>query len=193
MKLFYTPRSHFSRKVRILAAFLDLDLDLLDVGNVADQQVNQFGPNPLMKVPTLQDGEITVMDSDHIAQYLVRKSGSLDRFQVFTQEVNQLNARAVMNGIMAAEVELILAMRTGLDIDGLARFSKLKASMHSGIEWLEANAGIFPEQPTYLAFHLVSMWDHLKFYSIMPLDHCQLGELTRRFSQDPKIAATAPI
>lgn len=193
MKLFYTPRSHFSRKVRILAAFLAIDLDLLDVGNVADQQVNQFGPNPLMKVPTLLDGEITVMDSDHIAQYLVRKSGSLDRFQVFTQEVNHLNARAVMNGIMAAEVELILAMRTGLDIDGLQRFSKLKASMHSGIEWLEANAGIFPEQPTYLAFHLVSMWDHLLFYNIMPLDPCQLGELTRRYSQDPKIAATAPI
>ena len=36
MKLYYTPRSHFARKVRILAAALKLDFELIDVGNVAE-------------------------------------------------------------------------------------------------------------------------------------------------------------
>jgi len=70
MKLYFTPRSHFSRKVRILLHAWKLEVELIDVGNVGATSSHAFGPNPLMKVPTLLDGGPSIFDSDHIAQYL---------------------------------------------------------------------------------------------------------------------------
>lgn len=135
MKLYYTPRSHFSRKVRILVAAWDLGVELVDVGNVADTSDIAFGHNPLMKVPALVDEGRLVIDSDHIAQHLVRAHDPDDRFAVLSEDTATLNARAVLNGIMAAEVELILAERTGIAIGRYARFDKMRASILAGLDW----------------------------------------------------------
>jgi glutathione S-transferase len=113
MRLYYTPRSHYSRKVRMLMGGLHLATELVNVGNVAESNSALFGENPLMKVPTLVDGDKTIFDSDNIAQYLVRTYDRKDTFQVLTTKIDELNARSVMNGVMAAEVELIMAERTG--------------------------------------------------------------------------------
>jgi glutathione S-transferase len=174
MQLVYTPRSHFSRKVRLLADALGLELALLDAGNVAAGDA-AFGPNPLMKVPTLLDGDRAIFDSDHIAAWLVRRHDPADRFGVLSADPDALNARAVMNGVMGLEVELILAERTGL---GTAhpRFDKMRDGMRQGLEWLEANERLFPEAPSYLGFHLVAMWDHLAFYGVVPMDAPRLRE-----------------
>lgn len=67
LRLICTPRSHFSRKVRLLLDALGEPVELLDAGNVADDDARAFGPNPLMKVPTLLDGARAVFESDHIA------------------------------------------------------------------------------------------------------------------------------
>ncbi|TDF41533.1 glutathione S-transferase family protein [Alteromonadaceae bacterium M269] len=191
MKLYYTPRSHFSRKVRILLRAMEIDVELVDVGNVADGH-DIFGSNPLMKVPTVVDGELDVFDSDHIAQYLVRKYTPDDKFSVFTTDVMELNARAVINGAMSAEVELLLAERTGLDTGKHQRFDKIKASIVNGLMWLESHADVFPEKPSYLGFHLVSMWDHLKLYGLVQLDYPQLKEKVERISKEPFVSESMP-
>ena len=73
MKLYATPLSHFSRKVRVLMDLYSLPYDLIDIGNVASSDVRDFGNNPMMKVPTLVDDDCWIIESDHIAQYLVEK------------------------------------------------------------------------------------------------------------------------
>lgn len=166
MKLYCTPRSHFSRKVRLLLDAWDTAIELVDVGNVAD--TTAFGDNPLMRVPVLVDEGETVFDSDHIAAHLVRRLDPEDRFDVLTTHVGTLNARAVMNGVMAAEVEVILAQRTGLAIQGVPRFEKLTQSMHDGLGWLEANVALVPTEPSYVGFHLVALWDHVQLYGLLP-------------------------
>lgn len=168
MQLLHTPRSHFARKVRLLMAALGLDAELVDAGNAADADPARFGPNPLMKVPTLVDGDRVVFESDHIAAYLVRRHDPEDRFGMLTSGVDELNARAVMNGVMGLEVELILAARTGLDT-GHPRFGKMRASLLQGLQWLEDRAGLVQDAPTYLGFHFVAMWDHLALYGLVPL------------------------
>lgn len=192
MQLHYTPRSHFSRKVRILLAALGLDVALVDAGNVGGADATAFGPNPLMKVPTLVDGDRTIFDSDHIAQYLVQRHDPGDRFGVLTRDPDALNARAVMNGLMATEVELILAERSGIDTGGMARYDKMRLSIDAGLAWLEAHADTFPTQPSYLAFHLVAMWDHLALYDLRPLDYPQLGERVAGTSAHACVAASKP-
>lgn len=193
MKLFYTPRSHFARKVRILLKALRLDAELIDAGNAADSDPALFGPNPLMKVPTLVDGGQVVFESDHIAGYLVRRHDPSDRYDVLTADADALNARAAMNGVMAAEAELILAARTGIDTSAHRRFDKIRESVRNGLAWLEAQHGLFPQEPSYLTFHAISMWDHLAYYGLFELDYPQLHAQVARWAGTPFIAESKPV
>lgn len=193
MQLHYTPRSHFARKVRIVLGALAIDCDLVDAGNAAGSDPALFGPNPMLKVPTLVDGGQVVFESDHIAAWLVRRHDPADRFDVLTTDADALNARAVMNGVMSAEAELILAERTGIDIRAHARFDKMRASMRLGLQWLDARFAPTANDPTYLDFHLVSLWDHLALYDVVPLDYPRLRERAARIDELPYVAATRPI
>lgn len=192
MRLYYTPRSHYSRKVRMLLGGLHLPVELVNVGNVADSNPTTFGDNPLMKVPTLVDGEQIIFDSDHIAQYLVRTYDPLDTFQVLTTRIDDLNARSVMNGVMAAEVELILAERTGLDTKAHRRFDKMRDAILAGLGWIENHVERFPQKPSYLGFHLIALWDHLTLYQVCPLEQPQIQMYVTLWSELPFVADTKP-
>jgi glutathione S-transferase len=195
MKLHFTPRSHFSRKVRILLDAWNVDVTLIDAGNVADSSAEAFGPNPLMKVPALVDGERVVLDSDHIARYLALRFDPQDTFGVRTEDVDLLNARAVMNGVMAAEVEILLARRTGIDTSAHRRFDKILASIRQGLGWLEAHAELFlgaPEAGSYAGFHLTCLWDHVALFQIVPLEYPVLRGHVARLSALPHVARSAP-
>lgn len=192
MKLFYTPRSHFSRKVRILLAAWGVDVELCDVGNVAEIAPEAFGPSPLMKVPALVDGDVTVLDSDNIARYLTRRFDPQDTFGVLTEDIDATNARAVMNGVMAADVEIVLARRTGIDTHGLPRFEKLLGSIRAGLAWLDARAALFAGPPAYAGLHLVCAWDHLALFELVDLRYPALQSHVTRLSSLPYVTATAP-
>jgi hypothetical protein len=169
LSLICTPRSHFARKIRILCAALNIELKLIDVGNASAADPSVFGPNPLMKVPTLLSGKEVVFDSDNIAQYIVRSLDPLDEFDVLRVDTNVANARVVMNGVMSADVEFVMARRTGIDTTKYIRFSKHLQSIKQGLQWLDANESLFHGKPSYTGFHLVSMWDHIELYGIVPL------------------------
>ncbi|GAB3726208.1 hypothetical protein GCM10028862_01210 [Luteimonas pelagia] len=192
MQLYYTPRSHFSRKVRILAAALGLDLAPVDAGNVADADPAAFGPNPLMRVPTLVDGDTVVFDSDHIAAHLVRRHDPGDRYGVLATAPAILNARAVLNGIMSTEVELILAARTGIDTAAHPRFAKMRRSIAAGLDWLESQAMLLDPGDDYLGFHLVSAWQHLAFYGEVPLPRGRIADAVDRIAMLPHVSRSAP-
>jgi glutathione S-transferase len=67
MKLHGTPLSHFTRKIRILLDELDVPFEMVWAPGVLADGTAAFGDNPLMRVPTLVDGAVTVIDSEHIA------------------------------------------------------------------------------------------------------------------------------
>lgn len=192
MQLICTPRSHFSRKVRLLLSALGIDIELIDAGNVGERSAG-FGPNPLMKVPTLLDEGRVVFDSDHIAAYLARRHDPGDRWQVLTIDTDVLNARAVLNGVMGQEVELILAARSGIDTAAQPRYDKLREGMAQGLAWLEQRSELFADSPAYLGLHLVSLWDHLALYRLMALDYPRLRTIVERYSGLPWVAASRPV
>ena len=104
-----------------------------------DPTLATYGDNPLLRIPTLVDGDHTLIESDHIARYIVAKHDPRDWFGVNSVEVDALNRLAVANGVMANEVVLILAKRGGLaDLDGVAYFRKLRGAIDSGLAWLDA-------------------------------------------------------
>ncbi|MBL9017010.1 MAG: glutathione S-transferase family protein [Myxococcales bacterium] len=193
MKLHGTPLSHFTRKIRILAAELEIPLELVRERTVMSTSVEAYANNPLMRVPTLVDGDVTLIESDHIARYLVAKHDPSDRLGVRSERVEDLNRLAVLNGVMANEVTPILSKRGGLDITGIVYFDKLLAAIDSGLAWLDAR--IDPDAPgfDYRDLTLICAWQHLAHYGLRPLDpYRRLAARVARFADRPSVASTTP-
>ena len=193
MQLYGTPLSHFTRKVRILLAELDVPFDFERVAGVLETSPAAYGGNPLMRVPTLVDGDQTLIESDHIARYLVGRHDPGDRFGVRSERVRDLNRLAVANGVMANEVVLILAKRGGVeDIEGVSYFRKLTTGIHSGLAWLDASVDDDPHLD-YADIAAICMFQHARHYELVPLDaYARLAARVERFAGRPSIASTAP-
>lgn len=193
MKLYASLLSHFSRKIRILLDLYGINYEVIDVGNVAEGTSEKFGGNPLLRVPVLVDQSHWIIDSDHIAEYLVRKLDPADRYQVLSQEVSDLNIRAVLNGIMSEEVTVIIARRTQVPTDQYTFFKDALEVIQDGLTWLEGQAGKFsPKNPGYKEFHLICAWEHLAYYDLIPLKHTQLKKIVDQVSSVPQIQKSAP-
>jgi glutathione S-transferase len=193
VKLVATPLSHFGRKIRILLAELGVPFEWVRPAGVLAASPAHYGDNPLMRVPTLIDGDITLIESDHIARYLVGKHDPADRFGVRSEAIEDLNALAVTNGIMANEVVVLLAKRAGLEgVERVVYFQKLLAAIEAGLAWLESRVG--QGALLYRDIVLVSMWQHVEHYGLIanlerfPRIAARTAELMAR----PSIAATAP-
>jgi len=193
MKLHGTPLSHFTRKIRILLDELDVPFEMIWTPGVLADGASAYGENPLMRIPTLVDGPTTVIESDHIARYLVGRFDPEDRFGVRSERVADLNRLAVTSGVMANEVVLILARRGGLeDLEGVFYFKKLFAAIASGLAWLDQHVDDDPRFD-YRDIALVCMWQHLGHYKLVELaPYPRIAARVARFADRASIAATAP-
>lgn len=195
LQLIGTPLSHFTRKIRILLAELGIEFDFVRAPGVLAAAPATYGGNPLMRVPALVDGEATLIDSDHIARYLVRKHDPTDRLGVCRDGARDLNRLAVVNGIMANEVVLILAKRGGLtDVEGVAYFRKLAAAIDHGLVWLDEDADVEAASFDYGDIATVCMWQHINHYELRPdlARHARIAARVARFQDRPSVASTTP-
>jgi glutathione S-transferase len=197
LQLHGTPLSHFTRKVRILLSELDVAYDFIREGSVLAARPADYGNNPLLRVPALAHGDVTVIDSDHIARYLVATFDPADRFGVDSRRPDDLNRLAVANGIMANEVVLILAKRGGLaDLAQVAYARKLASAIDNGLAWLEARLEPDRERFDYADITTVCMWQHLGYYRLpllAPLErYPRLSARVARLALRDSVARTTP-
>jgi glutathione S-transferase len=193
MKLHGTPLSHFTRKIRILLDELDVPFEMVWTPGVLADSAEAYGDNPLMRIPTLVDGATTVVDSDHIARYLVGRFDAEDRFGVRSERVVDMNRLAVTSGVMANEVVLILARRGGLeDLESVTYFRKLFAAIGNGLAWLDARVDDDPRFD-WRDIALVCMWQHLAHYKLVDLaPYPKIAARVARFADRSSVASTAP-
>jgi glutathione S-transferase len=190
-----TPLSHFTRKIRILLAELGVDFEFVRATSVLATSTSAYGDNPLMRIPTLVSGGDTVIESDHIARYVVSKYDPDDRFGVRSESVRDLNRLAVVNGIMDNEVVLILAKRGGLtDLDGVTYLRKLAAAIDSGLAWLDSHTDTDDARFTYGDIVTICMWQHVLHYEAAKgLDRYQrIAARVARFAERPSVASSTP-
>jgi glutathione S-transferase len=184
-----TPLSHFTRKIRVLALELGIELEMRWSPGVLTPAGEAYGDNPLLRVPALIDGDVTVIDSDHIARYLVGCHDPADRFGVRCERVADGNRLAVIGGIMADEVTLLLAQRAGGDVSS-GYFVKRRDAIVRGLAWLDANTG--DGELDYRDIALVCMWQHLLHYRIVALEAPNIAARVARFADRPSVRRTAP-
>ncbi|MEM9234189.1 MAG: glutathione S-transferase N-terminal domain-containing protein [Pseudomonadota bacterium] len=179
-------------KVRLVLDHLHQDYILVDVGNVGRSERQDFADNPLMSVPVLKHGEHMLLDSDHIASYLVRSFDPADRFDVLTSDAKTLNARAILNGAMAAEVRLVLAARSGLETTAVPFFDKSRSVIRHALDWCEAEHSFFaPLSKSYAQFHFISFWDHVHHYGLIEGRWPHLQTIADELAEDALIARSS--
>lgn len=194
LKLIATPLSHFARKARLLLDLYEADYEFVDIVSVIETDTKHFAGNPLMKVPILSDGENWLIESDYIAAYIVKKLDQSDRYNVETQNLFDLNARAVMNGIMADEAKYILARRMKTPVEDSAYFSKALKSISEGMGWLEDNSNKFDSKNfKYKELHLYCLWQHLEYYQLVEMNYPGLQKIIQTLDQNPVLNKTAPL
>ncbi len=77
MKIYYAPKT---RAVRIMWLFEELglpyELERFKLGDAAMRAPEYLKVHPMGRVPTLQDGDVTIFESGTIVQYVLAKYGS---------------------------------------------------------------------------------------------------------------------
>ena len=196
--LHLTPQSHFSRKVRIVLAELGLEYECAYAPDLLSRAPSDFGGNPILRVPVLEDGEEWVVESDAITRYLLETyDGGRDRFHYFGMTPPQRNALSILSAIMGAEVELILSQRSGIGADeGRLYFARYRGVIRHGLSWIEEHAAALwpPADFSYLDVALICMWDHLRYNMVADgLEACSwIAGRTAKFRMRPSVAATSP-
>lgn len=79
-KLYYTPLSGHSYKVRLLLSFLEIPFDgvLLDLSKGEQKTAEYLQVNPLGQVPVWIDGDVNIHDSQAILVYLAQHHQNTD-------------------------------------------------------------------------------------------------------------------
>ncbi len=194
-QLYGTPLSHFTRKIRILLAELAVDYAFVRTPSVLAPGASSYGDNPLLRVPALHHEGATLIESDHIARYLVARYDPADRLGVRSERVDAMNRLAVANGVMSNEVVLLLAKRGGLDdVEGVAYFRKLASAMESGVAWLDGHCPDDAETFDYADIAAVCMWQHLQHFQFVGGSdrYPRLAARVARFAERPSVANTTP-
>jgi glutathione S-transferase len=195
LRLVGTPLSHFTRKIRILLAEFGVPFEFERSPGVLAPPGAAYGDNPLQRVPVLFHGPVTLIESDHIARYVVSQFDAADRFGVRSESVSDLNHLAVVNGIMNNEVVLILAKRAGLPaVEDVAYFRKLIGAIDSGLAWLDTSIDLERDTFDYRDIASICLWQHLTHYRMAadPARYPRLAARVARFSERASVAATAP-
>ena len=109
MKLLYTKRSPYARKVRVIALEKSIPLELIDE-DLQKKSQRLLDANPLGKVPTLVlDNGPTIFDSPVICQYL---DGLSDKVMMIPHEaaerIEVLKWEAFADDLMVAAINLYM-------------------------------------------------------------------------------------
>lgn len=197
MDLYYTPLSHYARKVRVLLDLYKAPYTLINIKNVAETNLSLFENNPLMKIPVLRHEDEWIIDSDSIAHFIVQALDPSDRYNVLSPTIDDMNFRAILNGIMDAEVKYILAKRTGIPVADYPFFDKALLTISRGLEWidewLEQNLNTTTDSSLhYKDIHLICAWEHLEHSNIIELNYPNIKAHISQLAQLDEIASSSP-
>jgi glutathione S-transferase len=193
MKLLYTKRSPYARKVRVIALEKNIPLDLIDE-DLQKKSQRLLDANPLGKVPTLVlDNGVTVFDSPVICQYL---DGLDDKVIMIPREAalrtEVLKWEAFADDLMTAAINLYMEKIRHPQDFHKDFCTALEANIRSSYGYIEKNLSKLQEfnlAPVavasaigYIHFRL----PHLKAQG--PLLQC-----FEEISQRPSMAQTIPV
>jgi glutathione S-transferase len=190
--------SHFTRITRIFAAELGVDYDLRVVRDLMSSNVEDYGGNPALRIPSLQTSRGVWFGALNVCRELWRQSSRKPRV-VWPEDLDVpvlANAQELASQAMATEVSLVMA-KVGGGGDG-AHQAKMRTALLNMMAWLEQNVGAvlaaLPPQRdlSFLEVTLFCLVTHLEFREVLPTaPYSELTRFCQQFSTRASVGATA--
>lgn len=195
MKLLYTKRSPYARKVKVIAIEKQIDMDYV-TEDLTKKSQELIKSNPLGKIPALilDDGQV-IVDSPVICEYL----DSLKETRMFIPQsgkdrIKILHWQALADGLMDVTVGLYMEkVRHPSDFNKDFVFAQ-EDNIKRTLEFFEANVSELKELSLasvsvacaigYLLFRLPALFERDKYK--------KLAKWFDEFSKRPSMAETVP-
>ena len=175
MKLYGTPPSHFTRKIRVLLYELGLKHDFIVLDKLKEVGPQYFANNPLHQIPVLEDGKEWIIESDTICTYLIEKygKGQISFIPETEKKWSDHNRLAIINGAMDSGVKLIRAQRSEIpNYMDFVFFKQERGAFDASLAWLESDLGArkeyHPGQTTMLEITLMCLLEWAVFREFLP-------------------------
>lgn len=111
MKLIGSSASPYVRRIRLLLNDTPHTFSDLDIYNDDREVLRQH--TPIMRIPVLIDGDLTLYDSRIIARYIATEKLNTDMLSW-----DEENRVSIIDGATDALIALLLSKRSGIDIEG---------------------------------------------------------------------------
>lgn len=189
MKLLASLTSPYARKLRVLAAELGLDVELVATNPLEDGDL--LAANPLGKVPALlRDGLPPLVDSPVIARYLA----SLVPGQALLPDAGEahwqaLTTEALVDGILDAAI--IMRFNTLQGVTSGMWWDRQRAAIDRALVALAARTGDATDYAN-LCIVIACEYLDLRWPDITWRDHASLRALHDRLAERPSLATTRP-
>lgn len=187
MKLLGSTTSPYVRRTRLLLA--DRPYDFVNLAIYAEDRDELRRQNPALRIPVLQDGDLTLFDSRVIARYLSQK------FELPALTWAEENLLTVIDAANDAYVVLFQAKRSGLDIEQdsmLFNLQRERVEKTLGELADQVSAGAFGTW-NYPAICLYCLVDWVAFRELHDFAGLQvLVDFRDRNRQQPAVAETDP-
>lgn len=195
MKLLYTPRSPYARKVRVAAIEKGIELELVSE-DLANKSPGLLQANPLGKIPTLvlEDGR-SIFDSPVICEYL----DSLNPAPVLIPKDSEkrfavLTLAAAADGLMDVTVSVFMEkVRHPKDFSE-ASITAMEAAIRRCLAYFEARVDHL-NALTIASIGLAGAlgYIHFRVPHLWPDSKCpRLARWYEEFSKRPSMKETAP-
>jgi len=188
MKLFRSTTSPYVRRIRILLDEERYDFVNLDIYGEDRDEIRRN--NPALKIPVLENDGQEIYDSRIISRYISSKQG---RDPLTWDQQNQLT---LIDGANDSAVILLLAKRSGLDVDtpGVLFFDLQRERIMTTLRTLAAQVedGQF-EEWNYPAMCLYCLVDWLDFRDLVDFSGVEsLLAFRDSHKEHPWVAETDP-
>ncbi|MBJ6764481.1 glutathione S-transferase domain-containing protein [Myxococcaceae bacterium JPH2] len=190
--------SHFTRIVRIFAAETRTAHTLHVVRDLMSSDVNDYGGNPALRIPTLKTSHGTWFGALNICRELCRRASTPPRV-VWPEDLSEpvlANAQELVLQAMSTEVSLVMA-KAGGATEGGTHPAKQRQSLLNMMAWLEehtpaALAALPPERDlSFLEVSLYCLVMHLEFRSVLSTaPYAALTAFCQRFGTRASITET---
>jgi glutathione S-transferase len=190
--------SSFTRVVRIFATELAVPYTLDVVRDLKSVEIDSYGGNPALKVPSMRTPNSTWFGALNICRALARISNR--QLSIVWPEALEhpllANMQELVLHAMATEVGLIMSSLPDEPTETSHR-DKMSRSLHNTLLWLDTHApqvlAALPEERdlSYLETCLFCLITHLEFRKLVPTaPYSSLAVFCQRFGRRPSCEET---
>ncbi len=208
LSFYYTSRSPYARKVRILLDELDtphtpveLKPGTMEHGSLFGEEYEQMVPN--MRVPSIKDGDEVIFESNFVLAYLLqnyplrgspRNTPPLATAMVRASHQWQDNmVLASIETLLNSAINLAFLGRFGVKADEVPYLRRERARCQSCMDWLEQRAtreGFVPGVFSIADLNLVCALQWIDERNIMPWHgRARLEAILARYADRPSVKA----